>query len=89
MVNARCRHVVLHSNIKTGGLLDELRAWIEITMKRDGTVRFQGHAHNDGLEGLDFNIITIIRTLTPRAVSMKPFSGHVSGTIGRDLQIKT
>lgn len=70
--------VLLHMDIAKGG--DAFFAWIEVTLRRDGTVRFQGHAQTSGIQSFDFAVVPTVSTLGNRAVVMQR-SGHVNGTI--------
>jgi hypothetical protein len=70
--------VLLHRDIAKGG--DAFFAWVEVTLRRNGTVRFQGHAQTSGIQSFDFAIVPTVTTLGNRAVAMQR-SGHVNGTI--------
>jgi hypothetical protein len=70
--------VVLRNQIVTGGI-DALGGWVEVTLQRDGTVRFRGHIHDSGFESYDFHIRAMIHVLDNIALAMQR-SGHVSGT---------
>jgi hypothetical protein len=70
--------VVLNNQIVTGGI-DALGGWVEVTLQRDGTVRFRGHIHDSGFESYDFHIRAMIHVLDNIALAMQR-SGHVSGT---------
>jgi hypothetical protein len=69
---------VFDAPIITGGLA-ALGGWIKLTINPDGSVRWQGHAHNSGADGYDFGISAVVRTPSGRAVAVA-HSGHVGGT---------
>ena len=71
--------VILRRDVIAYGL-DAFSAWTEVTVKRDGTVRFHGSAHDSGLEGYDFHICTIVRLVGSIAIAMQ-HSGRVEGTL--------
>ncbi len=64
--------------IVTGGLA-ALGGWVKVTINPDGSVRWQGHAHNSGADGYDFGISAVVRSTSGRAVALA-HSGHVGGT---------
>jgi hypothetical protein len=81
MVSAKPeRHepIVFRGQIITGGLA-ALGGSIAVTINPDGTIRWQGHAHNSGLDGNDFAISALVRAPSGRGVALA-HSGHVGGT---------
>src|SRR5205823_951823 len=64
--------------IVTGGLA-ALGGWVTVTINPDGSVRWQGHAHDSGADGYDFGISAVVRSPSGRAVALA-HSGHVGGT---------
>jgi hypothetical protein len=69
---------VFTTPIVTGGLA-ALGGWVTVTVNLDGSVRWQGHAHDSGADGYDFGISALVRTPSGRAIALA-HSGHVSGT---------
>lgn len=69
---------VYTGQIITGGLA-ALGGWVTVTINPDGSVRWQGHAHDSGADGYDFGISAVLRTPSGRAVALA-HSGHVGGT---------
>ena len=70
--------ITLHKNIVTGGI-DAFGGWVEVTINRDGNIRFKGHCHDSGFESYNFNIRTIVHSESPIVLAMQK-SGHVEGT---------
>jgi hypothetical protein len=64
--------------IITGGAA-ALGGWAKVTINPDGSVRWQGHAHDSGADGYDFGISAIVGGPSGRAVALA-HSGHVGGT---------
>jgi hypothetical protein len=64
--------------IVTGGLA-ALGGSVTITINRDGSVRWQGHAHDSGADGYDFGITALVRTPSGRAIALA-HTGSVGGT---------
>ncbi len=73
---------VFTSQIVSGGLA-ALGGWLTITIYPDGSIRWQGHAHNSGADNYDFGVSAIVRTPSGRAVALV-HSGHVGGTFSSD-----
>lgn len=69
---------VFTAPIVTGGLA-ALGGSVTITINRDGSVRWQGHAHNSGADGYDFGISALVKTPSGRAIALA-HTGHVGGT---------
>ena len=69
---------VFSAPIETGGLA-ALGGSVTLTINLDGSVRWQGHAHDSGADGYDFSISALVRTPTRHAASAL-HSGHVGGT---------
>ena len=65
--------------IVTGGLA-ALGGSVTITINRDGSVRWQGHAHDSGADGYDFGITALVRTPSGRAIALA-HTGSVGGTL--------
>jgi hypothetical protein len=70
---------VFSDSIITGGLA-ALGGSVTVTVNQDGSVRWQGHAHDSGIDGYDFGISAILRTSSGRAIAFA-HSGHVGGTV--------
>jgi uncharacterized protein with LGFP repeats len=70
--------LVFTAPIMTGGLA-ALGGWVTVTVNLDGSVRWQGHAHDSGADGYDFGIAALVRTPSGRAIALA-HSGHVGGT---------
>jgi hypothetical protein len=70
--------VELSAPIATGGLA-ALGGSCKVTINPDGSVRWQGHAHDSGADGYDFAISAIVRTPAGRAIALA-HGGHVGGT---------
>jgi hypothetical protein len=70
--------LVFTTPIITGGLA-ALGGWVTVTVNLDGSVRWQGHAHDSGADSYDFGISALVRTPAGRAIALA-HSGHVSGT---------
>lgn len=68
-----------NAQIVTGGLA-ALGGWVKVTVFADGGVRWQGHAHNSGLDGYHFGVSAVVATPSGRGVALAR-SGHVGGTI--------
>jgi hypothetical protein len=64
--------------ILTGGAA-ALGGSIAVTINPDGSIRWQGHAHDSGLDGYDFAISALVRASSGRAVALA-HRGHVGGT---------
>lgn len=64
--------------IVTGGAA-ALGGSISVTINPDGSVGWQGHAHDSGADGYDFAISAVVRGWGGRAVALT-HSGHVGGT---------
>lgn len=54
--------------------------WLKVTLRPDGTVRFNGHAHNGRIESVDFRIRAVVRCDQPVAVAMQK-TGHLGNSI--------
>jgi hypothetical protein len=65
--------------IVTGGAA-ALGGSVNVTINPDGSVTWQGHAHNSGADGYDFAISAVVRGPSGRAVALT-HSGHVGGTL--------
>jgi hypothetical protein len=50
-----------------------------VNVNPDGSVQWQGHAHDSGADGYDFGISALVRTPTGRGIALA-HSGHVGGT---------
>ena len=72
--------LVFTAPIITGGLA-ALGGLVTVTINLDGSVRWQGHAHDSGADGYDFGIAVLVRPPVGRAIALA-HSGHVSGTFG-------
>lgn len=70
--------ITLKANIVTEGI-DAFGGWVEVTINRNGNVRFKGHVHDSGAEGYHFNIRTIIHGDNSVAIALQK-SGDVEGT---------
>lgn len=70
---------VFSAPIESEGLA-ALEGWVNVTVNSDGSVRWQGHAHDGGLDGYDFRVSAVIRTPSGRAIALA-HSGHVGGTL--------
>ena len=71
--------LVLTRQLQTGGLA-ALGGWVTLTVNPDGSVRWQGHAHNSGLDGYAFGIAAVVHSSSGRAIAVA-HSGHVGGTL--------
>ncbi|MBX7225290.1 MAG: hypothetical protein K1X55_04620 [Chitinophagales bacterium] len=71
--------ITLRHNIVTRGI-DAFGGWVEVTINRDGNIRFKGHCHNSGFESYNFNIRTIVHSDAPIVLAMQK-SGYIEGTI--------
>jgi hypothetical protein len=69
---------VFTAQIVSGGLA-ALGGWATVAVNGDGSVRWQGHAHNSGADGYDFGISAVVRTSSGRAVALA-HGGNVGGT---------
>ena len=70
--------LVFSSPIVTGGLA-ALGGWVTVTVNLDGSVRWQGHAHDSGADGYDFGITALIRPSSGSAIALA-HTGSVGGT---------
>lgn len=70
--------VVFTAPIVTGGLA-ALGGAVTITINRNGSVRWQGHAHDSGADGYDFGITAFIRPASGPAIALA-HTGSVGGT---------
>jgi hypothetical protein len=59
------------------GDIPDLDGWVEVTLCRNGTVRFRGHVHNDDVQSFEFRVTVIVRT-DSTAIAMV-YEGHVGG----------
>lgn len=66
------------AQLVSGGLA-ALGGRVTLTVHPDGTVRWNGHAHDSGADGYDFSVSAVVRTPTRRAVATA-HSGSVGGT---------
>jgi len=62
--------LVFRSNIPN------LEGWVEVRLRRDGTVQFRGHIHNGGIEAFAFQVGVAARSSL--AIGMA-YRGHVGG----------
>src|SRR5262249_37867385 len=69
---------VFTTQISSGGLA-ALGGWATLTINPDGSVRWQGHAHDSGADGYDFSISAVVRTPFGHSVAVA-HSGSVGGT---------
>ena len=69
---------VFTASLESGGLA-ALGGWVTVTINLDGTVRWQGHAHDSGADNYDFGISALVTTASGRRVALA-HTGHVSGT---------
>ena len=69
---------VFTTQLISGGLA-ALGGWATVTIYPDGTVRWQGHAHDSGADGYDFSISAVVTTPFGHSVAVA-HSGHVGGT---------
>ena len=76
-------NITLHQNVVTEGI-DAFGGWVEVTINRNGNVRFKGHCHDSGAESYDFNIRTIVHSDSPIVLALQK-SGSVEGTIHSGL----
>jgi hypothetical protein len=65
--------------IQTGGLA-ALGGSVQVTVNSNGSVRWQGHAHDSGLDGYNFGVGALVRTPSGRVIVLAK-GGHVGGTI--------
>jgi hypothetical protein len=70
--------VIFHKDVGVGG--DAFSARVEVTLLRDGTGRFVGHAHTSGIPSYDFYVVPTVRTHGNRALAMHR-RGHVNGSL--------
>jgi hypothetical protein len=70
--------LVFTGRIKSGGLA-ALGGGVTAILHPDGSIRWQGHAHNSGADGYDFQVGMTVRTPTGQAVALVK-SGSVGGT---------
>jgi hypothetical protein len=76
---AQTPRFVFSAPIVTGGLA-ALGGSVTVTVHRDGSVRWQGHAHNSGLDGYDFAVSAIVRAPSGKGVALV-HRGSVGGTL--------
>ena len=62
--------LVFRSNIPN------LEGWVEVRLRRDGTIQFRGHIHNSGIEAFAFQVGVVARSSL--AIGMA-YRGHVGG----------
>ncbi|MFE2559986.1 hypothetical protein ACFXGT_28970 [Streptomyces sp. NPDC059352] len=72
--------LVLNAPIISGGLA-ALGGSVTVTVNGDGSTRWQGHAHDSGLDGYEFGISAMVRSSSGKALAFA-HSGHVSGAFG-------
>jgi hypothetical protein len=74
------RPITFRGEIDSGGLA-ALGGWYSLTINPDGSTRWQGHAHDSGLDGYDFAVSAVVRA--PRSGTCVAFmhQGHVGGTV--------
>lgn len=70
--------LVFSAPITSGGAA-ALGGSITVTVNLDGSVRWQGHAHDSGADGYDFAMSALVRTPGKRAIALA-HQGHVGGT---------
>ncbi len=75
---AFCDPLSLSAPIKSGGLA-ALGGWFTMTVNQDGSVRWQGHAHDSGADGYTFGISALLRPPSGRVIAFA-HTGHVGGT---------
>jgi hypothetical protein len=71
-------NIILHKDF--GGEGKGYNGWVEVTINRNGNVRFKGHFHNHTVESLHFNIGVSIYGNSPVVLAMQK-SGRVQGAI--------
>ena len=73
------RPITLSGQIASGGVA-ALGGSYSVTLRPDGSARWQGHAHDSGADGYDYSVSAVIRA--PRSGRCVVFShtGHVGGT---------
>jgi hypothetical protein len=59
--------------------LAALGGWFKVTVNPNGSVRWQGHAHDSGADGYDFGITALVRPSSGPAIALA-HTGHVGGT---------
>jgi Repeat of unknown function (DUF346) len=64
--------------ISSGGLA-ALGGWVKVSVNPDGSVRWQGNAHNSGADNYDFGVSAIIRPSSGPAIALA-HTGSVGGT---------
>jgi hypothetical protein len=69
--------IVFTAPIVTGGLA-ALGGSVTVTINRNGSVRWQGHAHDSGADGYDFGITALIRPSSGPAIALA-HTGSVGG----------
>jgi hypothetical protein len=70
--------IVFTAPIETAGLA-ALGGSVTVTINRNGSVRWQGHAHDSGADGYDFGITALIRPSSGPAIALA-HTGSVGGT---------
>jgi len=70
--------LIFTAPIVTGGLA-ALGGSVTVTINLDGSVRWQGHAHDSGADGYDFGITALIRPSSGPAIALA-HTGSVGGT---------
>lgn len=73
------RPIVLSGTIESGGLA-ALGGWWTVTLDPDGATRWQGHAHDSGADGYDFNLSVMVRAPGSGRAIVFHHAGHVGGT---------
>ncbi|MER5602245.1 hypothetical protein ABT085_34850, partial [Streptomyces sp. NPDC002265] len=68
----------LSAPIVSGGLA-ALGGSVTVTINGDGSIRWQGHAHDSGADGYDFGMSAVVRASSGKAVAFSHY-GHVGGT---------
>ena len=69
--------ITLRQNIVTGGV-DAFGGWVEVTVNKDGNVRFTGKVHDSGFESYDFHIRVVVHGDSPVVLAFQK-SGSVEG----------
>jgi hypothetical protein len=57
-----------------------LGGWVQATIGPDGSVRWQGHAHDSGADGYSYSIAALIRPTAGGPIALV-HQGHVGGTL--------
>jgi uncharacterized protein with LGFP repeats len=70
--------LVFSAPIESGGLA-ALGGSVTVTINLDGSVRWQGHAHDSGADGYEFGISALIKTPIGRTIALA-HTGQVGGT---------